>query len=406
VHDIVIIGAGPAAWSLAAACGTHGLNIALVAPEPDRAWAQTYSVWADQLEPSVCSLFANGIVPLAHRWDQVVAIGSTTRTLSRSYVQLANSETRSGLQETAESQGVLTIRATTVREVRHNETSSTVSLAKGRALTARVVVDASGAGSPFVERENASGLLAMQSAFGLVVELDRSPYDEGTAVFMDWRGPSRKDPSFLYALDRRDGTWLVEETSLARTPELSLEVLEARLHERLKTLGVRITSTQQTEHVLFPMNASLPFLGQRTVAIGAAAGVVHPATGYSVAASMRLAPRMAKALANGLGRDDTSMNQIARAAWDVVWSSDRRKARKLEAYGLERLLTMDQGETRSFFDAFFSLGPTVGATYLSGEASSAELASVMWKVFQRAPFRLRQRLATGNPLTLARSLIG
>ena len=242
----------------------------------------------------------------------------------------------------------------------------------------------------------------MQAAYGVIAEVDRAPYV--SSVLMDWTGPDRRDASFLYALDL-GGRWLLEETSLARNPALTPADLQARLHTRLSGMGVNLTAVLSEEQVLFPMDVALPILGQRTLAIGAAGALVHPATGYSVAASLRLAPHLAACLRVAFENPSADAQSLADAGWRAVWPTDRRKARKLESYGLERLLTMNQSETRGFFHTFFSLGPSVMSTYLGGDASSAELAAVMWKVFQKAPLRLRSRLASGNPLTLARTLL-
>jgi lycopene cyclase-like protein len=407
VHDIAIVGSGPAAWSAAAACTLRGLSVCLIAPAPELVWAQTYGVWTDQIDASVASMLGDTSIEAMFvlRWAQVLAIGSSTRNLKREYAQLNNGVLREAFHATAEKSGLLRVVAAGAKMVEHHDASSTISLTKGRGISARIVVDASGASSGFVERESFNPQPVMQSAYGVIASFDDDPFPSGHAVLMDWRGPQRKDPSFLYALDRCDGTWLVEETSLARTPPLSPKELEQRLHKRLELLGARINQTFSVEHVLFPMNVPIPVLHQRTVAIGAAAGVVHPATGYSVSASLRNASRLAESFVRSMDSSSAAPSVIAKNAWNVVWSADRRKARGLESYGLERLLTMNQDETRAFFDAFFSLDSKLGAVYLSGEASSAELAAVMWKVFQKAPFRLRQRLATGNPLALARSLL-
>ncbi len=408
VHDVAVLGAGPAGWSAAAACGRLGLSVALIAPDPEMVWLQTYGLWVDQVDVGVRALLGVGAdddTAFTRRWDRVIAVGTKQHEVGRSYAQLSNGWVRDALQTTAELNSALTIRAASVREITHEASSSTFALTKGRPIKARLVLDATGANSHFVARERSTAPIAMQAAFGIIATCDRVPFPSGSAVLMDWRGEKRSDPSFLYALDLGDGRWLLEETSLARTPALDATELERRLHVRLKSLGMHIVSVDETEQVLFPMNVPLPLIGQRTVAIGAAAGTVHPATGYSVAASLRIASRLGTAIVNALEDEKLKAEQRSAAVWNVVWPPDRLKARRLEAYGLGRLLTMGQADTCAFFDTFFSLGPTMGTTYLSGEAGSAELANVMWNVFQKAPFRLRQRLATGNPLTLARSLL-
>jgi lycopene beta-cyclase len=146
------------------------------------------------------------------------------------------------------------------------------------------------------------------------------------------------------------------------------------------------------------------------VAVGAAAAVVHPATGYSVAASLRLGPSVAAALSgpagSAAGWSGPAGSAGWSAGWSAVWPDARRSARRLEAYGLERLLGMDQRLTRTFFDTFFTLDRADVATYLGGRADATELAAVMWRLFAAAPLRLRGALASGNPVRLARALLG
>jgi lycopene cyclase-like protein len=407
--DVAILGSGPAAWATASACCQAGLSVTLIAPNPQADWPQTYGVWLDQLDQPVRKLFglsSGDALPLSHQWSTIAAVTDSERDLKRAYGLLDNRAVRVALQEAAEATGLLTVRTASAKDVTHEQWSN-VAVSKGRAVSTRLVIDATGSQSPFVQRMN-TGVVgdpsahAMQAAYGVVVDVDRDPY--ARSVLMDWSGPNRRDASFLYALDL-GGRWLLEETSLARNPALSPEDLQARLYSRLRSMGVTVTATHSEEHVLFPMNVGLPVVGQRTLAIGAAGAIVHPATGYSVAASLRLAPRLAESLRSAFDASSPDAQGIADAGWQAIWPTDRRKARNLESYGLDRLLTMNQSEIRGFFHAFFALGPSVMSTYLGGDSSSAELAAVMWKVFQKAPLRIRSRLASGNPLTLARTLL-
>jgi flavin-dependent dehydrogenase len=426
IADVAILGSGPAAWAAASACCQEGLSVTLIAPNPHANWSQTYGVWVDQFDAPVRKLFGltdGDPLPLSHQWPAIAAVTDSRRDLKRAYGLLDNAVVRATLEAQAHATGLLTVRTATAQEVTHNQWSS-VALSKGRAVSARLVIDATGSQSAFVQRQTASGQqpgrtgnvhasatvnapgnatgYAMQAAYGVVAEVDRAPY--ASSVLMDWTGPNRRDASFLYALDL-GGRWLLEETSLARNPPLSPAELKARLEVRLAGMNVNITKVHAEEHVLFPMDLALPVVGQRTLAIGAAGAIVHPATGYSVAASLRLAPRLAESLREAFENPSANAQDIVDAGWRAVWPLDRRRARNLESYGLERLLTMSQSEIRAFFQTFFALGPEVMSTYLGGDASSSELAAVMWKVFQKAPMRLRSRLASGNPLTLARTLL-
>ena len=241
---------------------------------------------------------------------------------------------------------------------------------------------------------------AVQVAYGELVEFDHTPVPDGTCVLMDWRGIDRADPSFGYVLSHGDGLF-VQETSLARRPALPVAVLRARLDERLARYGGRVVRRREHEVVRIPMDLAVPDRDQRIVGLGAAAALVHPATGYSFAATLRSAPRVALALVAGLDRGGPVM--ASHDAWTALWSDARIHARALEQFGLERVLHMDQRAVRAFFAAFFRLEPAARATYMSGEATRAEIAGVMGSLFWHAPPRTKLRLASANPAALWRA---
>jgi lycopene cyclase-like protein len=399
---VTILGSGPAAWAAAAALAPHGVRVTLVAPDPDRDWTNTYGTWVDQIDLSVLALVSNTDF-WAKVFDTVQVIGDRNQVAGRSYGRFDNVALASALRASAEA-GTFTVRTATATEITHDKAGTTVELTKGAPLRATLVLDGTGTRSPFITRETRTEPEAFQVAYGIIADFEKPPLPENTCTLMDWRGPNRPIPSFAYTLPIGDH-WLVEETALASRPALSFDELERRLHDRLRADGLAVTRIHDVERVSFPMDVPLPHRTQRTIGLGAAASLVHPATGYSVAASLRSAPRIAATIAEYLGSANTDLDRVSRAVWQTQWSDDRVKARRLESYGLERVLTMDQRDIRSFFDSFFQLSPKIAATYLGGEAGSADMASVMWKVFRNAGPRLQRRLATGNPLTLARSLL-
>jgi lycopene beta-cyclase len=398
---IAVLGSGPAALSLATAFVGRGLDVVLIAPSPDAPWMQTYGMWTDQWSVGLAQTI--GLVnPFRQVWEHVVAIGEREHDVGRAYGILNNEQLQERMRFAA--QHGITIRKGSVVSIDHHAGGSTIRLEKGRAIKADLVFDGTGSTSAFVKREVLSGAPVLQTAFGKIVSASQVPFRETTCVLMDWRSDRRRDASFLYALPYGNGRWFFEETSLGCRGGLSQAELEARLQTRLKTLGVVIEAEHETESVSFRMDVGLPTKGQRIVPVGAAAALVHPATGYSVAASFRTAVQLADVTAAALARNADPAT-VAAQCFDTLWPEDRRKARGLETYGLERLLTMDQSDTRAFFDTFFSLSTKQMAVYLGGEAGTKELSAVMWNVFRKAPRRLQQRLATGNPLALARSLL-
>jgi lycopene beta-cyclase len=145
----------------------------------------------------------------------------------------------------------------------------------------------------------------------------------------------------------------------------------------------------RTEEVAIPLGGALPSRRGPVPLFGAAAGYTHPATGFSVAASLRAAPRVAAAVATAArtpGRVD------AGPVWDAVWPRRLRRTRRLHDYGLRVLLGLDQDALATFFDTFFGLPQDVWAPYLRVDAAPREVMRTMTALLRRLPPGMRRRL--------------
>ena len=106
-----------------------------------------------------------------------------------------------------------------------------------------------------------------------------------------------------------------------------------------------------------------------------------------MAASLRAAPRVAAAIADG---------GDARHVWEAVWPPALRRTRRLHDYGLEVLLGLGPGELASFFDAFFDLPVDVWAPYLRVDSPPQAVVRAMSAVLRALPWSMRRRLVA-NP---------
>ncbi|WP_329059152.1 lycopene cyclase family protein [Amycolatopsis sp. NBC_01480] len=383
--DVLIAGGGPAGWALARACARRGLATTVVDPAPHRPWRNTYGVWSDELPGLPAEVIA--AAPPA-----TVAFGTREHRLDRGYLVLDNEGLRSWL--TGERVRVVTGQAAAVEPGRHG---ATVVLADNRRLAAAVVVDASGA-SRVLSGGRPRGARAEQTAYGLVLpaaDAERlGPGAADTAVFMDWRGDG---PSFRYQLPLGDGSVLVEETSLASRPGLPVDDLARRLRTRLAAAGVRGRFVE--ERVRIVLDVPLPGRGA-VVPFGVAAGLVHPATGYSLATSLRLAPAVAAAIA---GAFEAGPPAAARAAKRTLWTPEARAVHSLRRHGLHALRGMPPGEPARFFDLFFTLPPAAQRAFTSGRDDLPGTAAAMARLFRAAPPGLRARLAGLPPVRKAHS---
>ncbi|MCW2584195.1 MAG: hypothetical protein JWQ53_2985 [Klenkia sp.] len=358
--DVVVAGAGPAGLSVAAACAARGLSTVVLAPAL-RPWMHTYGLWADELT------VAGTVYPTT-----LVRTGDGDRDLGRPYARLDNAAVHGAFLDQVRHGGGDT-RTGSVVEVRDR----TAVLADGTELSGTVVVDARGSGPG----------TAQQRAWGVRVT---GPVEDvvpaGSALLMDWAAlRDRADPqppAFLYGMGLDDGSTLLEATSLAARPPVPLPQLRDRLHAHLAAHGLRTVG--DPERVSIPLDAPAARTGAAPV--GAAAGLVHPATGYSVATSLRLGPVVADAVLRGASA--TELRALVR-------SRRRRATLALLGLGRDVLIGLDEAQTDAFFRAFFTLPPRAWAAYLDVGSSPAAVAASMARVATALPPSGRRTLFAG-----------
>ena len=381
---MVVSGSGPAGWALAAQCAGRGLHTALIAPHPRRPWRPTYGAWLDEL-----AYLPDGVIAAVPGSMRVTTTGR--QPISRRYAILDNARL---LNEFASAEvDVITGQVTGVR---HGPRGCTVFLADDRRIAAAVAVDATGtrraltAGPPRGPRveQTALGVIVSTAVAEPVLGPDR-------AVLMDWRPLSGlAEPTFLYAVPLGGDRVLLEETSLARRPGLGFGALRTALHTRLHAAGISTTEALGEERVRIPMNLPMPGPRARTLSFGAAAAMVHPATGYSVGTALRLAPVVAEALAATLPAGPPAAVSAARR---VLWPPDARAVHLLRRQGLAALLSLSPEQIRTFFALFFALPEEHQRAYLSGREDLAGTARAMAALFRAAPWTLCARLPAIRP---------
>lgn len=376
--DVLVVGGGPAGFALAAACGRLGLVTGLLDPAPERTWPATYGMWSRELPPDLpASVIA---AQAAGR-----AIARTEHDLGWEYAVLDVAALHAHLAGQLGAVQVHTGRAVGSPE------RGVVALADGTHLRAAVVVDAAGRWRP-LDRAQAGSTPAEQTAYGVVLDEDAvAPLvAPGNALFMDWRTDHGETgwPTFLYAIPLGGGHVLVEETSLARRPGLPLVTLRRRLHARLACHGIVVPKDARSEKVSFPVDQRRHH-GSGVLGFGAAAPLIHPATGFSVAASLSLAPQVATAIATNL--PDGPERALA-AAQNTVWPPAAQVVHRLRRIGLEALLRMPAGEVPGFFEQFFVLPDAHRWTYLTGRDDLRGHVAALGRLFLMSSGALRARL--------------
>lgn len=378
-------------------------NVDVVVISPSAPWHATYGSWRDDVADAELGAPLESV--LRGSWDTVRVVGNREHLLQRPYVVFDNLRLSAALMREVPVIDDIVIDDTVndpgndivhniAHDVSHDGDTSTIRMASGSSVEAALVIDATG--SRPVQRGGGGA----QTAYGLTVDLDtaqRVGVLPGVFTLMDWSRP----PTFLYGAPFADGSVLVEETSLYADPPRSLEYLAERLGARLGPHGA--TTTNGVERVTIPMGGPLPDRTARVVAFGASAGYVHPVTGYSVAASLRAAPRVAEAISVCFAQRQRG-GKLAKATWDAVWPAAQLRTRAWHAMGLDVLQSLPDAAVAEFFDAFFSLPMHQWSAYLRVDASPREVRRAMLGVFRGVGAATRLRLMS-SPGGLWRAIV-
>jgi len=375
--EVLVLGLGPSGRSLLSRLTARGVRAVGVDPAPERPWTATYALWSYEVPTWLPPEVVAGT-------DRVRAFARTEHAVADPYVVMDPARLHAAL--TVSEDRVIAGRVADVD-------AHTVRLADGRELSAGLVVDARGS--------RLSPAKAQQTAVGVVLPRDATGSIVGS-WFMDWRSdngaPADAPPSFLYVVPVGPDRVLVEETCLVGRPPLGYRELRARLQTRLESRGVQLRGDEAEEHVRFAVETEPAAhtrdpraADQGPLLIGARGGIMHPATGYSVAPSLRLADDLAVLIAAG---------SLADAA-GLLRGRRRRLVRLLRGAGLTTLLRLPPDGVPAFFEAFFRLPPDAQRAYLSGHDRPGDVAAAMARMALSLDPRLTA-LAVGSTLTTLR----
>ncbi|MBM9468892.1 lycopene cyclase family protein [Nakamurella leprariae] len=366
---VAVLGLGPAGRAALHRLTARGVDAIGIDQDPTRPWRPTYAAWADEIPGWVPPAAISTTSP-ASAW------ALSEHRAARDYSVF---DTR-GLQRALSCPDDRVLTGRVVGADGHD-----VSLADGRTVRAGIVLDARG-NRPDVHR-------AQQTAVGVVLRRTDVPVLDRT-WFMDWRrdngtGPG-DPPSFLYVVPLDDERLLAEETCLVGRPALSERELRHRLHVRLAARGVRLTGDETTETVRFSVEPEpADPAGSGPLRIGARGGLMHPATGYSVAVSLDIAERLSVAVADGAADLDA-----------VIWTPAERRVHRLRTTGLTTLLRLRSDQVPAFFEAFFRLPRGLQRAYLSRrDRPTATMAAMMTMAATMRPSltRIAVSSAMGGP---------
>ncbi|VFQ68128.1 unnamed protein product [Cuscuta campestris] len=403
ILDLVVIGCGPAGLALAAESAKLGLNVGLIGP--DLPFTNNYGVWEDEFKDLGLQRC------IEHVWqDTVVYLDAGDPVLiGRAYGRVSRHLLHEELLKRCLESGVSYLNLKVERIAQNAIGQSLVECEGNIIIPCRLVTVASGAASgKLLQYEVGGPSVSVQTAYGMEVEVENNPYDPSLMVFMDYRDHVRHKvhsleaqyPTFLYAMPMSGTRVFFEETCLASKEAMPFELLKKKLLLRLETMGVRIKKIYEEEWSYIPVGGSLPNTEQRNLAFGAAASMVHPATGYSVVRSLSEAPRYAYVIANIL-KQSRGMNilmssgnieHISTQAWNALWPQEKKRQRSFFLFGLALILQLDIEGIRTFFLTFFRLPNWMWQGFLGSTLSSTDLMLFALYMFVIAPNEMRKCL--------------
>jgi lycopene beta-cyclase len=173
----------------------------------------------------------------------------------------------------------------------------------------------------------------------------------------------------MYAMPLGDNQVFFEETSLVARPGLSFQECKDRCMKRLDYHGIRITELHEEEFCYIPMGGALPAKDQRIIAIGGAAAMVHPSTGYHLCRCLMGASAVANVICKELLAVDNTvpdLDRISSLAYHALWSPANQRQRNFSIFGGEYLMKQNVVGLRGFFGGFFRLPLPLWAGFLAG----------------------------------------
>lgn len=403
ILDLVVIGCGPAGLALAAESAKLGLKVGLIGP--DLPFTNNYGVWEDEFK----GLGLEGCIE--HVWkDTIVYLDNKDPLLiGRSYGRVSRHLLHEELLRRCVESGVLYLSSRVESIIEASNGHSHVVCEYDIVVPSRLVTVASGAASgKLLQYEVGGPKVSVQTAYGVEVEVENNPYDPNLMVFMDYRDYMKQNvqcleanyPTFLYAMPMSRTRVFFEETCLASNDAMPFNLLKKKLFSRLNTMGIRITKTYEEEWSYIPVGGSLPNTEQKNLAFGAAASMVHPATGYSVVRSLSEAPKYASVIATILKDDhakgiithERRKENLSMQAWNTLWPQERKRQRAFFLFGLALILQLDIEGIRTFFRTFFCLPEWMWQGFLGSSLSSTDLVLFAFYMFIIAPNNLRMGL--------------
>lgn len=170
--------------------------------------------------------------------------------------------------------------------------------------------------------------VAYQKFVGWDVRL-RKPHGETHVTLMDARVLQKDGFRFLYVLPWDESRLLVEDTYYSSNAALDDAAIEAELRRYITERGWELDWIERRERGILPLDLFPPERADtKEIRLGAASGLAHPVTGYTMPLTLRVLARVAAA------------GSLDEAAWRRITEESARELRGQFVYfcALNRML--------------------------------------------------------------------
>lgn len=237
-----------------------------------------------------------------------------------------------------------------------------VTLADGRSLTGRAVIDARG---PIADPDSPAGF---QKFVGVEVDL-ATDHDLERPVLMDATVDQTHGFRFLYVLPLGPRRVLLEDTYFHDDPDLDDTALIGGILAYAEAIGLAVEGVARTERGVLPMPwaGDTPSVAGGPLVAGYRGGWFHPATGYSFPTALRLAVAVA----------DADPDDLYRGALTDLAATQSHQMHF--AFRLNRMLFhwFAPGKRVHVFERFYRLPEPLIRRFYALELSGADRARIL-----------------------------
>jgi digeranylgeranylglycerophospholipid reductase len=349
MHDVAIIGGGPAGLSAAASLATRGWSV-IVIEEHDAIGSPVHctGVLADDVV-STLGLPAHVVLnplstvrfvaPAGHSFDY------TTATTEAVVIDRAAFD--SALATKAQEQGVAIVRGRRAVQIETTTAAATIAFDEGEPITVRAVVLACGANYVFQRRLG----MGMPSAFLQSAQLELPAASPGDVEIHFGSEIAPKGFAWAVPVQRASGSFARIGVMASDDAGGFFGRMLARVRDRW---GIDAPADIAPRRKMLPLGSVRRSYADRVIAVGDAAGLVKPTTGGGIYYSVVSGELAAAVLDAGLASDDLSASALKeyQRRWHTRFQSEFSAQLALR-FVAQRMRDSD-------IDALFTLATTDG----------------------------------------------